>query len=213
MPFTLSHAAAVLPLPRLLGRCDAAALLWFSLPGGLLAYWVFHRWLKGPLLALSPAGWLDRLHDQARACMALPQAGWGTATFPALQQLLTPIPGLSLPAYALAQHTSSALGMGVLAVWCWRWRQRTAPQPTRLPVMLTPGWKFTAVALLLLVPLAIGLGAGVLAAHSPLNPEGWSSSRRFIAATVSFALPAFSLGTMAYTLAWHAKRRHGQVPS
>ena len=81
MPFTFSHPAAVLPLLRPLGRFGSlsalvigsmapdfsfivpmglsraqthapAALLTYCLPAGLLAYLVFHRVLKLPLLRL-----------------------------------------------------------------------------------------------------------------------------------------------------------------
>ncbi len=85
MPFTISHPAAVLPFARLLGRWrvlsalvigsmvpdfgylmpwrlprfethSAAALLSFSLPIGLAAYWVFQRLLKTPLREVLPDG-------------------------------------------------------------------------------------------------------------------------------------------------------------
>ncbi|HMD72438.1 MAG TPA: DUF4184 family protein [Steroidobacteraceae bacterium] len=85
MPFTISHPAAVLPFARLLGRWrvlsalvigsmvpdfgylmpwrlprfethSAAALLSFSLPIGLTAYWIFQRLLKTPLREVLPDG-------------------------------------------------------------------------------------------------------------------------------------------------------------
>jgi uncharacterized protein DUF4184 len=85
MPFTISHAAAVLPFARFLGRWrvlsalvigsmvpdfgyllpwrlprlethSAAALLSFSLPVGLAAYWIFQRLLKTPLREILPDG-------------------------------------------------------------------------------------------------------------------------------------------------------------
>lgn len=83
MPYTLSHVAAVLPFSRLLARLrilsamvigsmvpdfgyflpihpprvvthSAVSLLTFSLPLGLLSYWIFQRWLKVPLFNLLP---------------------------------------------------------------------------------------------------------------------------------------------------------------
>jgi hypothetical protein len=85
MPFTISHAAAVLPFSRALGRWrvlsalvigsmipdfgyfmpyrlprvethSAASLLTFSLPLGLAFYWVFQRWIKKPMREVLPDG-------------------------------------------------------------------------------------------------------------------------------------------------------------
>jgi hypothetical protein len=83
MPYTLSHIAAVLPFSRVLARLrvlsamvigsmvpdfghlvpiqlpraathSAASLVTFSLPVGLLSYWIFQRWIKVPLFNLLP---------------------------------------------------------------------------------------------------------------------------------------------------------------
>ena len=83
MPYTLSHVAAVLPFSRLLARLQilsamvigsmapdfgyllpihpprvathsAVSLVTFSLPLGLLSYWIFQRWIKVPLFNLLP---------------------------------------------------------------------------------------------------------------------------------------------------------------
>jgi hypothetical protein len=85
MPFTISHAAAVLPFSRLLvrqrllsaaiigamapdfgvffpwrlGRVEthsALSLLTFCLPVGLLTYWIFQTLIKTPVLELMPEG-------------------------------------------------------------------------------------------------------------------------------------------------------------
>jgi hypothetical protein len=85
MPFTISHAAVVLPFSRILARWrllsavvigamvpdfglffpwrvyrfethSAVALLTFCLPVGLAAYWVFQYLVKTPLVELLPAG-------------------------------------------------------------------------------------------------------------------------------------------------------------
>ena len=83
MPFTISHAAAVLPFARPLARWrllsatligsmvpdfgflmpwrpprvdthSAWSLLTFCLPAGLLAFWIFQLLLKGPIMAVLP---------------------------------------------------------------------------------------------------------------------------------------------------------------
>jgi Domain of unknown function (DUF4184) len=84
MPFTISHAAVVLPFSRWLARWQLlsaatigamvpdfrvffpgmprvethsiAALFSFCLPVGLITYWVFQRWIKSPILEVLPEG-------------------------------------------------------------------------------------------------------------------------------------------------------------
>ncbi len=95
MPFTLSHAATVLPFSRRLARFhmlsaaiigsmvpdfgffspwplardqthSAAALLSFCLPIGLASYWLFQWLIKTPVLEILP----DNAYSRSRACAA-----------------------------------------------------------------------------------------------------------------------------------------------
>jgi hypothetical protein len=94
MPFTISHAAAVLPFARPLARWrvlsaavigsmvpdfgwflpwrparfethSADALLTFCLPVGLATYWIFQRLIRTPLLELLPPGAYARWRESA----------------------------------------------------------------------------------------------------------------------------------------------------
>src|SRR5579859_7052961 len=94
MPFTISHAAAVLPFSRLLARWrllsaavigsmvpdfgwfmpwrparfethSADALLTFCLPVGLVAYWLFQLVIRAPLLELLPTAAFVRWHGSS----------------------------------------------------------------------------------------------------------------------------------------------------
>ena len=104
MPFTVSHAAAVLPFARrrlvlsalvvgsmapdfeyllrlsLVSRWGhtLTGILLFSLPCGLLVLWMFHALLKEPLLTLLPASHRRRLEPLARRFPFLPagRLGW-----------------------------------------------------------------------------------------------------------------------------------------
>src|SRR5579859_4509004 len=89
MPFTISHAAVVLPCSRLLARWrllsavvvgamvpdfglffpwrmhriathSVAALFTFCLPVGIAAYWLFQYLIKGPVLEVLPEGAYER---------------------------------------------------------------------------------------------------------------------------------------------------------
>jgi Domain of unknown function (DUF4184) len=94
MPFTISHAAVVLPFARLLARWrllsavvvgamvpdfglffpwrihrfeshSAMALITFCLPVGLTTYWIFQYWIKTPVLEVLPEGAYARWHSYA----------------------------------------------------------------------------------------------------------------------------------------------------
>jgi hypothetical protein len=89
MPFTVSHAAAALPVHALFRRLPLAALMigsmapdfaffvpfapyrssthsiaglfWFCLPVGLVLWCIFVRWIEHPTMALLPAAWREKL--------------------------------------------------------------------------------------------------------------------------------------------------------
>ena len=90
MPFTVSHAAAVLPLrklnlissafivgsmapdfPYIIGNTEYRGLghqfpgvIEFTIPASLLALWLFHSIIKRPILGLLPASMQERLRGQ-----------------------------------------------------------------------------------------------------------------------------------------------------
>ncbi|HLI62706.1 MAG TPA: DUF4184 family protein [Terriglobales bacterium] len=91
MPFTVAHAAAVLPLrklklvwsaaiigsmapdfPYVIGNIEYRDLghqfpgvLWFTLPASFAALWLFHNMIKRPVIGLLPTGMQERLHRQS----------------------------------------------------------------------------------------------------------------------------------------------------
>ncbi len=98
MPFTVSHAAAVLPLrklnlissafiagsmapdfPYIIGNTEYRdlghqfpGLVVFTLPASLLALWLFHNILKRPVIELLPSGMQERIHHQTGDFQFLP---------------------------------------------------------------------------------------------------------------------------------------------
>jgi Domain of unknown function (DUF4184) len=93
MPFTVSHAAAVLPFrklnlvwsafiigsmapdfPYIIGNTDYRSIghhfpgiLEFTIPAALLALWMFHNVIKLPIIGLLPSGMQLRLRGEVRA--------------------------------------------------------------------------------------------------------------------------------------------------
>jgi uncharacterized protein DUF4184 len=98
MPFTVSHAAAALPLRKLplvwsafiIGSMAPdfpyivgtevyrdwghhfPGMLWFTLPASLVALWVFHNIIKRPIIQLLPIGMQERLRLHAGKFTFLP---------------------------------------------------------------------------------------------------------------------------------------------
>lgn len=103
MPFTAAHPAAVLPLPKLLGRYSVGsalvagsmmpdvavlplvvdfprtlthglgAVVWLCIPVGLLALGAFHRFVKRPLVLLMPEAMRNRLAPYQAPCWIFPR--------------------------------------------------------------------------------------------------------------------------------------------
>lgn len=188
MPFTLSHTAIVLPFSRWLARwqlLSAAvigamvpdfriffpsiprvethsldALFTFCLPIGLIAYWVFQRLIKSPVLEVLPEGPYARWRPfAAEADMrslrqwllaaagvlagALTHLIWdafthdggrGVRMFPVLDDSLIDIGSRHIPAMYVLQDLGSLIGLAaVLAMMCYGLRRgREAAVSNRL---------------------------------------------------------------------------------
>jgi hypothetical protein len=171
MPYTLSHIAAVLPFSRLLARLrilsamvigsmvpdfgyllpinplraethSALSLLTFSLPLGLLSYWIFQLWMKTPLFNvlpdsaylrwrpfLAPAAWNNPLQWLLAAggvlAGAVTHLVWdgfthegarGVRMMPELDDWQFELHGHHLIGARLVQDASSILGLAILLV-------------------------------------------------------------------------------------------------
>lgn len=170
MPYTISHVAAVLPFSRWLARWrvlsatiigsmvpdlgylmpehppreithSALSLFTFSLPAGLLCYWVFQRLMKTPLLSLLPdpayRRWrafaapalLNSPRQWLLACCgvligAVTHLAWdgfthegarGMRMMPELDDWFVDVHGHHLMGAGLLQGVSSLLGLAIVA--------------------------------------------------------------------------------------------------
>lgn len=196
MPFTLAHPAAILPLYAWSGaRLPLAALaigsmapdfvyyapfgvngrythtpaglVLFCLPAGVLAWLLFHVFLKRPLAALLPACVFRRLPVDALdggalrcarpapvllalAAGALTHIAWDAMThahtpivrgLPLLQSVVWAGPEYTLRLYKLLQHLSTVAGLAVLLLAAARWRRRAPvlrPADASLPPAAKP---------------------------------------------------------------------------
>lgn len=182
MPFTLSHVAAVVPVERVTGgRLLLSALVAGSLgpdvgyllpsgtpgvlhngllsgvPAGLAALWVFHAWLKRPLVRLLPRRWRERLEPYDGRFAFLPgrrfvmillavflgalthvawdsmthYKGWTVQHVGWFRQSLFRVAGYPMTTYFVFKHFSTLLGLLLLGYWSKRWASRTAQPPDR----------------------------------------------------------------------------------
>jgi hypothetical protein len=262
MPFTLSHPAAAIPLRRPLGRGadlvalvigsmspdftyylpvaikrtpthTLAALFWFCLPAGVLAYLVFDQLLKAPCAFLLPAALRRRLGEVAPHRLTAARltavalsvvAGAGThivwdsfthgngavpAALPALGVAFTHIWDVPLTGYRLLQHASSLGGAIALALWLRRW-YRTAPDDGRLPAApFAETARGPIVAALLAAPLLVTLSGGVATAvGAPAGPLAPALAIAAAITTFRRAVVAALLALIAYGLLW----RHHRAP-
>jgi hypothetical protein len=184
MPYTISHAAAVLPFSRWLTRLQvlsatvigsmvpdlgylmpahpprmvthsALSLFTFSLPVGLLCYWVFQRLMKTPLLSLLPdqaymrwrpfaapaalnSPWQWLLAAAGVLAGAVTHLAWdgfthegarGMRMIPELDDWFVEVHGHHLIGAGLLQNASSLIGLAIVAAVVAYALRRGTPHP------------------------------------------------------------------------------------
>lgn len=253
MPYAFAHPAAVIPLHRWLGRYSVPSALvigsvmpdaWYfvpflgrtdthtvhgallyCLPLALLAYVLYHRVAKEPLLALFPR----RLEAKLRQWTAqgLPGAPWpavalcataGAIThvvwdsfthdglvsahyFPVLEAGAFSIGAYEVRWHQLLQHLSTLLGTAYLAWWTHR-RLRQVPAPGHAAPQAPRTHAFIALAL-------AAAPAAVLLESLPelLAASGIEALRAAVRAAALGSAAALAAAFTAYCLLWHGRKR------
>ena len=225
MPYPFAHPAAVLLLLRPMGRFavpsalaigsispdlwyfvpflgrhethSLAALGWFCLPAGLIAYTLFHLLLKQPLIALlSPR--LGSFTPAAvpevplRAVVISLLAGAATHL---LWDGFTHSDDESIQGHNWPQHASTLAGSVVLAWWVWQKLRQAPPAPS----LLSP----LARACTLLALLGAAALAGWCAAEPPA--ADLLALRQFLRTGGFAAAQALSVALLVYCLLFQRK--------
>ena len=209
MPFTISHAAVAAPLARRGLVLSAVAVgsmapdfeyflrlsmqsrwghsptgvLTFCLPVSLLVLWLFHNFLKRPLIATLPTAHRARLAACAGPFAFGPwprflrivasiligvvshlffdawthENGFMVEHCALLRQSLLNWPSCPLPVYEALQAVLSAVMLLAIGVQYWRWLRRTAPAPVPLTTFLDVRRMLAPWAVIGTVALAAGL--------------------------------------------------------
>ncbi len=254
MPFTLAHPAAVLSLPRRLGRlgCPAAlvigsmipdlayflplgvrrgqshslpGLLWFCIPAGLAAWFLYRLFVQPLALAVAPSGVVRRLrHTEpsrlspaalAAAVVSLAvgagthvlwdsfthESGFMVRHLPALRARVELVDGLSPHVSSLLFYASTVAGLGALALAGLRWYRSTPARelPLRRPL---PRWLKGAFVFGIAVP-------SLSAVFYVLRPQldvgagelpGLGTIRRAVVASGTVFLVTLTLAAFAWRL-------------
>lgn len=226
MPFTLSHAAAVLPLHAAARRRtqlaalvigsmapdfvyflslgisgafthSAAGIFLYCLPAGLVAYLVYHLLLRDAFIAWAPTGIAARM---APAPHWLPRDAGGALSI----VVSLALGGHVFPLHKLLQHLSSALGLLVIAACIARWMARTPPCQ---PLQGRPGaGQRLSVLLVLAGAAAAGSLAGMLFRPAASLERGLFNAVVTGMAAAMLALLLLAAGRRVW-LARPAKRR------
>ncbi len=248
MPLTLSHAAAAVPLRRF--RLPATALIMgcmapdfefflrvnhnrviahtipglfiFCLPIGLAGLYLFHKFLKFPLLSLLPGSHQIRLHRAATRFTFWPARrfglillslligaashllwdafthhnGWFVAMIPALRYPLIKIAGQWLMVYDLLQHGSTIFGLAVLGLAYKRWYLRAPLIRTHVPYALSRAARISIGMGLGVFSCAGGIVYGIVAA-----PAG--HFRPYLPLTFVAVVSAFLAAWAVFSAVWH----------
>lgn len=247
MPFTLSHPLAVVPFARtalplsalVIGsmspdfeyllrlRQDSHAshsplgVLGFCLPASWLVLWLWHGWLKRPLLELLSDRHRARLLPHAGEFRFGPASRAGTISIAILVGAITHVlwdsfthgwgwpvrhlallqaeiafPGFEpLPLYRRLQHASSLLGLLALMVIYCRWSRHQ--EPISIPTGLIPRRSRTLIAAIGLL-IATTLGTTFAAMQFP--PTEAANLKAFVVRSAVVTMSASFLLSLGYSI-------------
>jgi hypothetical protein len=253
MPFTLSHPAAVIPIRRygilsalvvgsiapdilyFIPRVQQSAyghtlpgLFFFCLPWGLAALWLFHTFLKRPLISLFPVSQQMKLLPVAEGFSFFPLAqfakiigsillgaashitwdsfthnsGWMVEQFGFLRKHIIIASRLQIGIYDVLQYASSVIGMVLIGYYYFRWlRESSASESAaHAHLSLSPVTRIT-----LLVSFAAGAIAPA-AARLWLNPLSIHIGREFLGHSAILGMKILTLEIVVFSLIWHFRR-------
>lgn len=246
MAFTFAHPAAILPLRRyadptalVIGSMipDAGYFLGltlphyvthgpvgmflFCLPMGLLAYWLFRRFVQAPLAGLAPT-WV-----QTRLPVASPMpsgsVAWGKVGIAVLVGAMThaawddltnrsrPLIGLipwfgdqtsaligpgTVRGYIFLDQLTSIVGTAIVVTWIGLWLWRAPPRPRRAD-LLSLRTRLIAITTLAFATVGVSL---LLFAFGAASGDPKRAALEQLAAAV---FPAATAAVLGYTLLWH----------
>lgn len=259
MPFTLAHAAAAvpfrrtkLPLSALVIGCFAPDFEYFlrmapddryghtlkgavllTFPVALLTLWLFHRFVKKPVVRLLPSGLECRLQSELREfpftgaarfslialALALGIAShlvwdmfthintWTYQQWPMLRSPVhVPVTGM-MPLYKVLQHSSTVLGTLLLLVWFAMWYRATVPDRECLRSTLPAHRKLVVMVWVVVISV---VGSFVRAVAELGIPDGAREDFKFSGLVVASLIALLWWQLLLYGI-WKDRLRRGDA--
>lgn len=198
------------------------------LPSALAVLWIYETVMKVPLIRLAPEKHQEKLVALATPFRWGPASRFALIVFSLLVGIGTHIlwdsithergvivrnfPDLRAPAfdefgserplYNVLQHTSTVIGIAIMAVWYWRWFRRAPAQTVPRPLQMKTSSKvwFTATLLVLSAASSMAFAAAVSGGVHP-------RLRLFVGISVIDFMSLVLTGALAYSLWWHWRNR------
>jgi hypothetical protein len=194
-------------------------LILFDVPVALLLLWLFHTFMKWPLLSLLPESLQRRLFNHARGFTFRPlkhfalillsllvgslthviwdsfthESGWTVKHFTLLS---TSINGV--PLYTVLQNLGTVLGITLLIYWTIKWL-RTAPPSNQLP------WHFPRKVVTIFFALtitALAIAEGIIIYPRIVNGSSLVGHHYMMDSIIIWPVLIISLFFAAYCTAW-----------
>jgi hypothetical protein len=263
MPFTFSHPAAVVPLARrglplsalVVGSIapdlpyfihlstgnqfghTLVGIFLFCVPAGLLVLWLFHAFLKLPLLSLLPANQQKKLAPVAGSFRFGPARhfllillslvmgaathiiwdsfthvnAWAVQHLPILRWPIVQTSHGTLFVYKLLQHGSTVVGAALLLYWYARWLGQAPAQPVRLPVQLSRQSKTRLILSMIVVISILASIYGYWNLPTPAELPGLSGRLQLLVRNVVVAgVAVAALELFLFSLVWRCKARNSR---
>lgn len=194
-----------------------------SLPIALVTLWLFHRFVKVPLVELLPLGWQQRLQAYLgifhfggvrRFLLICASVLIGIAThilwdsfthseywpyehIAFLSATIALPPDRTYQSYQVLQYLSSVAGCLILAVWAWLWYRSATPSQQPDHAVIPASRRIWIVVRICLISILCGLTA---AAISVLSAGPWDISRSHTAdaVVVTAAVAVVTAGALVW---------------
>ena len=256
MPFTLAHAAAALPFRRTRLILSAVVVGTFApdfeyflrmTPGGhfgntlpgvfvldlplsLVVLWLFHAYMREPMVALLPDPIQCRIFPGPRtfrfwgpARLALIFGSilvgvgthilWDSFTHPTFwlyrhwavlsQTVRLPVVG-TVQYYKLFQHGSTVIGCAALLIWLLLWYRATGPGQPLLVMPFSLAMKRWFLAFLILIALFGALIRAFVGVGPPNSPR---MAETFLGEAVVTTITLIWVQLLAYGIIWSRQRK------
>ncbi len=218
--------------PRALFSHTFAGIFVLDLPLAIAGLWLFHAFMKQPMLMFLPVGIRRRLRKSVNSFPFWPWKRFllitlsiviGAATHLLLDAFThryswiyqhwaflrrwveLPLVG-EMPICSLLEYASSILGLAVIAVWIWHWYHTTKPNAERLAQPLDTPQKRAFIAVL---PVLAILGGALRVFHEKGIDLHIRPIVHFTTDVLISAITYFLLGLLVYGVIF---RRHRVVP-